>query len=95
MLAVLEKDGGGFLGRAGLKHWPHACVEWAFSRFEMPYLTAMISPGNDRSIQVAERLGMSPLREDVLLDEPVVVYALERQWPRRRRACEVDHVTGI
>jgi RimJ/RimL family protein N-acetyltransferase len=47
--------------------------------FDMPYLTAMISPGNDRSIRVAERLGMSPLREDVLLDEPVVVYALERQ----------------
>ena len=104
LLAVLEKDGGEFLGRAGLKHWPRfeetelgwalrrdawgrgyateaarACVEWAFSTFEMPYLTAMIGPGNDRSVRVAERLGMAPLREDVLLDEPVVVYALPRR----------------
>ena len=42
----------------------------------MPYLTAMISAGNDRSIRVAERLGLTPLRDDVLLDDPVVVYTL-------------------
>jgi RimJ/RimL family protein N-acetyltransferase len=103
LLAVLEKDGGEFLGRAGLKHWPQldetelgwalrrdawghgyateaarASIEWAFSEFDLPYLTAMVSPGNDRSARVAERLGMTRLREDVLLDDPVVVYALKR-----------------
>jgi hypothetical protein len=30
-----------------------------------------------RSIRVAERRGMRPLRPDVLFDLPVVVYALE------------------
>jgi RimJ/RimL family protein N-acetyltransferase len=103
LFAVLEKDGGKFLGRAGLKHWPqfdetelgwalrrdawgrgyateagHACAEWALSRFEVDYLTAMISPGNDRSARVAERLRMTPLREDILLGDPVTVYALKR-----------------
>jgi RimJ/RimL family protein N-acetyltransferase len=44
----------------------------------MPYLTAMISSDNVRSIRVAERLGLTPLREDVLFGDPVVVYALDR-----------------
>jgi RimJ/RimL family protein N-acetyltransferase len=38
----------------------------------------MILPDNQRSIHVAERLGMTPLRTDSLMDLPVVVYALER-----------------
>jgi RimJ/RimL family protein N-acetyltransferase len=54
------------------------CIEWEFSEFDMPYLTAMIGPGNVRSVRVAERLGLTPLREDVLLDDPVVVYGLDR-----------------
>ena len=41
----------------------------------------MIRPDNRRSIRVAERLDMSPLREDLLLGEPVVVYSISReQW---------------
>ena len=39
----------------------------------------MIRPENERSIRVAERLGMQPLRSDVLFDLPVVVYWLKRQ----------------
>lgn len=53
-----------------------ACVEWAFSALGLPYVTAMINRENARSIAVAERLGLAPVREDVLLGEPVVVYAL-------------------
>ena len=53
-------------------------LEWGFSELELPYLTAMIAPANTRSIRVAERLEMTPLRDDVLLDEPVTVYALNR-----------------
>jgi len=55
-----------------------AAAEWGFSELELPYLTAMIHPDNVRSIRVAERLGLTPLRDDVLLGDPVVVYALSR-----------------
>jgi RimJ/RimL family protein N-acetyltransferase len=55
-----------------------ACVEWGFRDFPLPYVTAYIAPDNNASIAVARRLGMTPLREDVLQDVPVVVYALQR-----------------
>jgi RimJ/RimL family protein N-acetyltransferase len=109
LLAVLDRESGRFLGRAGLKHWPQfdetelgwvlrrdawgqgyateaaqACIDWGFAELEVPYLTAMISPGNARSIGVAERLGLTPMRDDVLLDEPVVVYAIRRAARERR-----------
>jgi RimJ/RimL family protein N-acetyltransferase len=51
-----------------------ACLEWGFRDFALPYVTAMISPDNDASTAVARRLGMKPLREDLLLGEPVVVH---------------------
>jgi hypothetical protein len=45
----------------------------------------MIQPGNTRSISVA-RLGMTPRRDDVLLDIPVVVHAVDRgEWAARGR----------
>jgi RimJ/RimL family protein N-acetyltransferase len=56
-----------------------ACAEWGFQNLDLPYLTAMIRPDNRRSIRVAERLGMSPLRRDILLDEPVVVHSISRE----------------
>lgn len=56
----------------------HACVEWGFAELDVPYLTAMIAPKNTRSLRVAERLGLTPLREDVLLGEPVIVHAIHR-----------------
>jgi len=65
--------GHGYATEAG-----RACVEWGFSDLGLPLLTAMIAPGNDRSVRVAERLGLTPLRDDVLLGEPVTVYALRR-----------------
>jgi RimJ/RimL family protein N-acetyltransferase len=44
----------------------------------------MISAANYRSIRVAERLGFEPIRKDLLLEDPVVVYAIDRgTW----RAC--------
>ena len=55
-----------------------ACADWGFRLFDYPYLTAMIRADNARSIHVAERLGMTPLREDVLFDVPVVVHCVER-----------------
>lgn len=72
---ILRRDawGHGYATEAA-----RACVEWAFANLEVPYLTAMISPANVQSIPVAERLGFSPLREDELLGEPVVVHAVRR-----------------
>jgi RimJ/RimL family protein N-acetyltransferase len=56
-----------------------ACAAWGFAEFNYPYLTAMIRADNARSIKVAERLGMTPLREDVLFDVPVLVHAVSRE----------------
>jgi RimJ/RimL family protein N-acetyltransferase len=66
--------GKGYATEAG-----RACVDWAFANLGVPYLTAMIAPGNARSIAVAERLGFSRLRDDELLGEPIVVYAVRRE----------------
>jgi RimJ/RimL family protein N-acetyltransferase len=68
---VLRREawGNGFATEAA-----RACLEWGLRDFDFPYLTAMIEPANERSIRVAERIGMAPLREDVLLDADVIVY---------------------
>lgn len=55
-----------------------ACLEWGFAGLDVPYLTAMVNSDNVRSIRVAERLSMAPMRDDVLLGDPVVVYGLDR-----------------
>ncbi len=51
-----------------------------------PYFTAMIDPDNERSIRVARRLGLSPVRRDVLLESPIVVFAVTRErWTGAER----------
>lgn len=72
---VLRADawGRGFATEAG-----QACLDWGFRDLKVPYLTAMIVADNDRSIAVARRLGMKPLRSDSLMELPVVVYSIER-----------------
>ncbi len=73
---LLRRDlwGGGYATEAG-----RACLGWGFWNFGFPYMTAMIDPRNTRSIAVAERLRMKPLREDVLLGTQVVLYAVDRE----------------
>jgi RimJ/RimL family protein N-acetyltransferase len=68
-----EVWGQGFATEAG-----RACIDWGFGTLQVPYLTAMIVPDKHRSIAVAKRLGMEPLRSDALMDLPVVVYAIKR-----------------
>jgi RimJ/RimL family protein N-acetyltransferase len=68
-----EAWGEGYATEAGA-----ACRDWALTNLDVPYLTAMIVPENSRSVAVAERLGFSRLREDELLGEKVVVYAVRR-----------------
>lgn len=72
---VLRADawGHGYATEAG-----SACVDWGFRTLEVPYLTAMIVPDNERSIRVALRLGMRPIRSDFLMELPVTVYAIHR-----------------
>jgi RimJ/RimL family protein N-acetyltransferase len=70
--------GRGYATEAG-----RACARWGFQNLDVPQLTAMIRPDNQRSISVAQRIGMSSLRPDVLLGEPVTVYSISRaQWAR-------------
>jgi RimJ/RimL family protein N-acetyltransferase len=68
----------GARGRGLATEAGRASLEWAFRDLDVPYVTAYISPINANSIAVAERLGMTPLREDVLHDVPIVVYAVRR-----------------
>jgi RimJ/RimL family protein N-acetyltransferase len=72
-----------------------ACLKWGFENFPLPYITAMIRPDNSRSLGVARRLGMEPIRDDVLFGVPVVVHATPRErWTSTEldRADEVEHV---
>lgn len=75
-----------------------ACLDWGFSALTDPYLTAMIPPDNSRSVAVARRLNFVPLRNDVLLDTDVVVYALHRDdWPSVTRGADhrlAHHMRG-
>jgi RimJ/RimL family protein N-acetyltransferase len=80
---VLRRDawGHGYATEAA-----RACLDWGFVSLDLPYLTAMIHPENKASIRLARRLGMSPLRRDVLLADPVVVFSLNRgDWSITQR----------
>lgn len=56
-----------------------ACADWAFRELQLPYLISLIEPRNDRSISVANRLGMSPLGNDIAFDRSMIVYAVRRE----------------
>lgn len=72
---VLRRDAW---GRGYATEAAEACVNLGFSVLAVPYLTAMIAPDNAASVRVARRLSMGPIRDDVLLDSDVVVYAVHR-----------------
>ena len=74
-------------GRGYATEAAYACASWGFRDFDMPYLTAMIRPGNLRSVAVARRLSMTPLRADLFSEVAVVVYAITRaRWAERLAA---------
>jgi RimJ/RimL family protein N-acetyltransferase len=68
----------GFWGHGFATEAARACLDWGFRNLEVPYITAMIVPNNTRSLRVAGRLGMAPVRSDTLFDLPVLVHAVER-----------------
>jgi len=51
-----------------------ASIEWARSELGATELISIIAPENVASVRVAERLGMRPLREDILRGHPVVIH---------------------
>ena len=55
-----------------------AWIDWGFAALDAPYFTAMIEPQNERSLAVATRLGMTRLRDDVIIGRDIVVFAVER-----------------
>ncbi|HEX6603110.1 MAG TPA: GNAT family N-acetyltransferase [Solirubrobacterales bacterium] len=61
-------------GRGLATEAARAVLGWS-GQFDLPYVTAMIRPDNVPSIAVAERLGLSPMREDQLLGVSVVVWS--------------------
>ena len=54
-----------------------AWIDWAFAHLDVPYVTACIDPGNHASLSVAQRLGMSVRRTDVLHERQVLVFAID------------------
>jgi RimJ/RimL family protein N-acetyltransferase len=62
-----EEWGHGFATEAA-----NAVATWGFAELPVTYLTANIEPRNARSIAVAERLGMTRMREDLLNGIPVI-----------------------
>jgi RimJ/RimL family protein N-acetyltransferase len=95
-----ETEVGWALPRHALGHGyatdaARACMDWGFASFPFPYVTAMIRPDNSRSLAVARRLGMEPIRDDVMFGVPVVAHAIRRdQWTEDRpnRDEEVEHL---
>ncbi|MEV6164129.1 GNAT family N-acetyltransferase [Streptomyces sp. NPDC052052] len=65
-------------GRGYATEAARACLEWGFATLDARYFTALIRPGNEASVRVAERLGFAPRREDHLQGNPVTVYAVDR-----------------
>jgi RimJ/RimL family protein N-acetyltransferase len=65
-------------GRGVATEAGRAWLDWGFRELDVPYFTSMIDPWNTASIAVAERLGMTRLRDDELRGEPMLVYSLGR-----------------
>jgi RimJ/RimL family protein N-acetyltransferase len=66
-------------GRGYATEAARAAIEWGFTTFPLPYVTAMVRPDNSRSLAVTRRLGMTPIRDDVLHGVPVIVNAVDRR----------------
>jgi RimJ/RimL family protein N-acetyltransferase len=91
-----ETEVGWVLNRAA---WGHgyateaagAVIDWGFQTFPLPYITAMIRPDNGRSLGVARRLGLTPIREDSVFEIPVIVHGISREtWGADEQPEEVE-----
>jgi RimJ/RimL family protein N-acetyltransferase len=55
-----------------------AATDWAWSALPAERLISVIHPENDRSIRLAERLGMRRLRDEILNGQRVEIFGLDR-----------------
>jgi RimJ/RimL family protein N-acetyltransferase len=69
-----------FWGQGLASEGAAAAVETTFAYVGLDEVISLINPANARSISVAERLGMSPVKEVCRPDtgEPLRVYRLDR-----------------
>lgn len=54
-------------------------LEWGRQMFRPRHIISAIIKGNDRSVRVAERLGATLAREDILHGAPCLIYAYSRE----------------
>ncbi|MGW2328300.1 GNAT family N-acetyltransferase [Streptomyces sp. NPDC001700] len=65
-------------GNGYAKEAARAVLAWGFGTLGLKQITAMIHHGNTASAALADRLGFTPLREDIVLNRPCTVYALRQ-----------------
>ncbi len=65
--------GQGYATEAG-----RAAMEWTWATLDAQSLISIIQPGNERSIRVAERLGMRRLEETTLGGQAVMIFGIDR-----------------
>lgn len=65
--------GRGYATEAG-----RAAIEWAWQALDAQELISIIQPDNAASIRVAQRLGMTRLRESTVKGQHVVIFGIER-----------------
>ena len=53
-------------------------MQWAWDELRAPRLLSVIDPRNERSIRVARRLGMEPVREWTRPGSTAIIYGIER-----------------
>jgi RimJ/RimL family protein N-acetyltransferase len=69
--------GFGYATEAG-----QAGLEWAFAQLDVDEVISVIAPANERSLRVAERLGMHKLRDELHEGSPVVIMGVSRAEAR-------------
>jgi [ribosomal protein S5]-alanine N-acetyltransferase len=65
-------------GRGYASEAARACVDAAFAHLSVRRIVAKVEVGNDRSLRVAERIGMRPVGRIVVQSRPHVLLAVER-----------------
>jgi len=74
-------------GRGYASEAARAGLGWAFGDLGHPYVTSRIEPANERSINLATRLGMGEVRTDLWRGRPFRVFAItQERWRERASA---------
>lgn len=68
-----EAWGQGYATEAG-----EAAIEWTWATLEADRLISLIQPGNERSVRVAERLGMRRTEQTTVQGQTAVIFAIDR-----------------